>query len=144
MRIGTILKHIFATSLLAATSSASWALDASHYAQHSVLSEGKWATVEVSETGMTLITDAMLRNLGFSDPSKVRVYGTGGSMAAEALDASMPDDLPIVPSVRTSRGIVFFARDNHTWAPRDGVRPYAHTINPVSYTHLTLPTNSLV
>ena len=130
MRIGTILKHIFATSLLAATSSASWALDASHYAQHSVLSEGKWATVEVSETGMTLITDAMLRNLGFSDPSKVRVYGTGGSMAAEALDASMPDDLPIVPSVRTSRGIVFFARDNHTWAPRDGVRPYAHTINP--------------
>lgn len=130
MRIGTILKHIFATSLLAATSSASWALDASHYAQHSVLSEGKWATVEVSETGMTLITDAMLRNLGFNDPSKVRVYGTGGSMAAEALDASMPDDLPIVPSVRTSRGIVFFARDNHTWAPRDGVRPYAHTINP--------------
>lgn len=79
---------------------------------------------------MTLITDAMLRNLGFSDPSKVRVYGTGGSMVAEALDSSMPDDLPIVPSVRTSRGIVFFARDNHTWAPRDGVRPYAHTINP--------------
>lgn len=130
MRIGTILKHIFAITLLAATSSASWALDASHYAQHSVLSEGRWATVEVSETGMTLITDAMLRNLGFSDPSKVRVYGTGGSMVAEALDASMPDDLPMVPSVRTSKGIVFFARDNHTWAPRDGVRPYTHTINP--------------
>ena len=98
MRIGTILKHIFATTLLAAISSASWALDASHYAQRSVLSEGKWATVEVSETGMTLITDAMLRNLGFSNASKVRVYGTGGSMVAEALDISMPDDLPMVPT----------------------------------------------
>lgn len=130
MRIGTILKHIFISTTLFATSLAAMALDAGHYAQHSVLSQGNWATVEVSETGMTLVTDVMLRNLGFSDPGKVRVYGTGGAMVPETLDASMPDDLPIVPSFRTSRGIVFFARDNHSWSAMNSARPYAHTINP--------------
>ena len=71
------------------------ALDAGHYAQHSVLSQGNWATVEVSETGMTLVTDVMLRNLGFSDPSKVRVYGTGGAM--------VPADRAVLPHIEGNR-----------------------------------------
>lgn len=108
------------------------ALDISHYAGNSRLASGKWATVKISETGMHLITDATLRNLGFTDPAKVKVYGTGGGMVPEALSADMPDDLPLLPSARTSKGIIFFANNHVSWKPGEDETPYSHVINPYS------------
>lgn len=105
------------------------ALDASHYAQNSVLSDGRWMKVKASATGMHLITNADLKAMGFSDPARVHVYGTGGRMVREALTADMPDDLPLLPSVQTSKGIVFFATDCHTWSEAaSGL--YTHSLNP--------------
>lgn len=85
------------------------------YASSSRLAAGKWAKIRVTETGMQLITTAQLRNLGFSDPSKVRVYGYGGRMISETLDGKSPDDLPMLPSVATAKGIVFFGTDRTSW-----------------------------
>ena len=59
------------------------ALPADHYAANSVLSEGRWMKVRINETGMQLISNADLKALGLSDPSKVNVYGTGGRMVRE-------------------------------------------------------------
>lgn len=107
------------------------AFEPSFYAQSSVLSSGNWAKIEVSETGMQFLSDATLRNLGFSDPEKVNIYGYGGELINENLDS--PDDLPIVPSLRVNGGIVFFGRGPIGWTPdTEGARDFMHISHPYS------------
>lgn len=109
------------------------ALPTDHYADASVLASGRWARIKVSETGMHLVSDAELRKLGFTDPSKVHVFGTGGRQISDALNSSTPFDLPLIPSIRTDKGIVFFAVDQFSWSAGTTVsRPYRHTIHPYS------------
>lgn len=91
------------------------ALDPSRYAASSRLASGRWAKVRVNESGMQLITTAQLKNLGFSDPAKVKVYGYGGRLISSILDDSQPDDLPQLPTIKTARGIVFYGVDNTSW-----------------------------
>lgn len=93
------------------------ALPVSHYAASSRLASGKWVRVRVDKTGVQLITDAQLKNLGFSDPSKVNVYGYGGQLISEILDANQKDDLPPVPVMRTERGLMFFGVNSLKWTP---------------------------
>lgn len=105
------------------------ALDASHYATNSVLSEGRWRRIKISGTGMQLVTTTELKAMGFSDPSKVHVYGTGGHVVREALTSDMPDDLPQVKSMVTSKGLIFFGVDNTSWNYRNAAGN-RHTLNP--------------
>ncbi len=107
------------------------ALDASHYAANSALSEGKWRKIKVNSTGIHLITTSDLKSMGFSDVSKVNVYGTGGRKVCEALTAAMPEDLPLLPCVRISKGILFYATDNVTWRLQ-GNGLATHEMNPYS------------
>ena len=124
-----ISAYILALVSIITGSLSTYALDASHYATNSALSEGRWQRVKVSATGMQLISNADLKAMGFNDISKVRVYGTGGNMVREALAADMPDDLPMVKSVVTNRGILFFGVDNTSWNPNKSVGE-RHTLNP--------------
>ena len=130
----TILSMILVPAAATLTALPVRALPAEHYAASSALAEGRWVRVKTGQTGMTLITDAELRKIGFSDPAKVRVYGLGGREVSMGFDASTPDDLPLLPSVRTSKGIVFFATDHFTWKPNaSNVKtPYKHTIHRFS------------
>lgn len=124
-----ILSAIVAFLAAAFATSDAYALDSSRYASNSVLSQGKWMRIKVSATGMHLISNADLKAMGFSDASKVNVYGTGGRMVSEGLSEDMPDDLPLIQSVRTSKGILFFATDNVTWT-RNRNGTYSHVLNP--------------
>ena len=109
----------------------STALNPETYASSSRLATGNWAKVEVTESGMQLISNATLKRLGFTDPDKVNVYGFGGRMLPEKLYEGMTDDLPMVPSLRTPAGIVFFGHGCISW--EDGSRTtYRHTNNPYS------------
>lgn len=92
-----------------------FALPAGHYASASRLASGKWARVRVTAEGMHLITRAQLRNMGFSDPAKVRVYGYGGRMISEKMDEKQVDDLPMLPSFLTAKGIVFYSSGLTSW-----------------------------
>ncbi len=104
-----------------------------HYASESVLASGKWAKINVTSTGMQLISNAQLRNLGFTEPEKVRVFGYGGEILPELLNETNPDDLPEVPSIRTAKGIVFFGTDAVRWSrASSGLMDYTHTSNPYS------------
>ena len=70
------------------------------YAAHSVLASGKWAKIRVSETGIHQLTADVVRRAGFSDISKVKIYGYGGNLQNEALyaqDIRETDDLKEVP-----------------------------------------------
>lgn len=114
-----ILKKIYLCALIALSSSwldaAAFSIDS--YASSSVLSSGKWVKVSVAETGIHLITDSQLRSWGFSDPAKVKVYGYGGQRIPDALTAAnYIDDLPQVQSVKTSRGLYFYAQGPVKWS----------------------------
>lgn len=119
------------TTLAVSTAIAAYSLPENHFAKKSVLADGKWVRVAVDATGMYQISDSELRAMGFANPQKVRVYGKGGRALPEGLHVLMPDDLPQLPSVRTAKGIVFYATDCNTWAAaRSGNAPYTHAINP--------------
>jgi len=85
------------------------ALPTSYYASGSLLSSGKWVKVKVSSTGMQEIPFSRLRELGFSDPSKVAVYGYSGvELEKNEFSTSLPDDLPAVPVASYGDKLVFY------------------------------------
>lgn len=105
--------------------------DPAKYASSSVLSEGKWGKVKVEKSGWQFVSTATLRQLGFNDPAKVNVYGFGGRILPDLLLLSDPDDLPILPSVKTSAGIWFFGHNHVRWN-FTGARnlPFEHEAQP--------------
>lgn len=119
------------TLLLFCTLLPAHALPADFHAPNSVLAQGRWARVKVTRDGMHLVSNAELRKLGFDDPSTVRVYGRGGRQLPLGLHESMDDDLPMLPSVKTAQGIVFFAADHFTWTKGKNL-PLTHSIHPYS------------
>ena len=65
-----------------------YAFPVSKYSSSSVLSTGKWVKIKVRESGMQFVSNSQLEAMGFTDPSKVNVYGYGGRMISETLDDS--------------------------------------------------------
>ncbi len=105
-----------------------YAADAAKYAPSSMLSEGKWVKINVSNSGLYSISRQSLKNFGFSDPNSVFVYGYGGRLISEALSTDHPDDLPAVPLVRKTDGsILFYATGN--------VAPKASSAKQMAYDH---------
>ena len=66
------------------------------YANRSVLAEGKWVKVRVSESGVCRMSFSELRNAGL-DPEQVRVFGYGGAQKEQDFSIRNIDDLPQVP-----------------------------------------------
>lgn len=129
----TIPSHLLATIIMIAAGVADIsALSLTTYAPSSVLSSGRWVKVNVSQTGIHLITESQLRSWGFTDPSKVNVYGYGGGRISDVLSAAnYIDDLPQVQSVKTSRGIFFYAQGPVKWTAATSSR-YIPSQNPFS------------
>ncbi|KKL91094.1 hypothetical protein LCGC14_1898190, partial [marine sediment metagenome] len=50
------------------------------YTDRSVLANGYWVKIKVTEDGIHRLSHEQLRNLGINDPANVRVYGNGGGM----------------------------------------------------------------
>ncbi|MCM1319293.1 MAG: type IX secretion system sortase PorU [Muribaculaceae bacterium] len=91
------------------------ALPTDTYASSSRLATGKWAKIKVNEDGLQFLSNETLKKMGFTDPSKVHVYGYGGTRLPQTLDASFVDDLPLQPCVRTADGIIFFGVGTVNW-----------------------------
>ncbi|MCM1356072.1 MAG: type IX secretion system sortase PorU [Staphylococcus sp.] len=110
------------------------------YASSSVLSEGRWVKVSVSETGLHFISTSTLRSWGFSDPAAVRIFGYGGERISDQLTRDLyVDDLPPVRFEQTTGGIVFFAKGPGTWTAKASGE-FTHSLNPystVGYYYLT-------
>lgn len=126
-------KLIGTTIALLAGIAPAYSLSSESFANSSKLASGNWAKIEIKESGMQFISNATLKNLGFSDPDKVNVYGFGGRMLPECLYESMPDDLPLLPSIRTPGGIVFFGHNCFKWELSSSTQTtYQHNNNPYS------------
>ncbi len=86
------------------------AFDLSTYAESSRMSTGRWVKISVTEDGMYLLSNSQIRRMGFSDPSKVHIYGYGGRQLPDKMTAAgYTDDLPMVQALRTNRGLLFYA-----------------------------------
>lgn len=105
---------------------------ADRYAAHSVLAEGSWAKIRVPATGVYELTAALARQAGFSDISKVRVYGYGGNLQKEILDGNdliTYDDLKEVPTCNVNGHRLFYAKGPVSWSSKEATR---RTRNPYS------------
>lgn len=118
-----------AISLLKAPEAA--ALPLSHYADNSVLAQGRWIKIRVDNDGLYRIPTATLRSWGFSDLSKVRVFGYGGARISDILsETEYTDDLPVAPCEMTDRGLVFYGVGGGSWKTEQNYRHYEQ--NPYS------------
>ena len=105
---------------------------ASRYANHSVLATGTWAKIRVPSTGVYQLTDALIRQAGFSDLSKVKVYGYGGALQSERLTADnliKYDDLKEVATCTINGKRLFHAQGPVSWASNTTI---TRTRNPYS------------
>lgn len=113
------------------------------WATNSVLATGKWAKVSVTKEGIYQLTASDIQKMGFSDLSKVRVYGYGGLIQNEVfdfatygedvLDTNAPDDLVEVPLYPTADGrLLFWAEGTvkQKWDKAD--KKYTHEQNHYS------------
>lgn len=77
---------------------------AERYAAHSKLNSGRWAKISITTDGMYRLTRSALKNMGFSNPSKVHLYGYGGHLQNEVLFAGEEyDDMVEVPLYYSSK-----------------------------------------
>ena len=110
-----------------ATRASALTTTASSYSSSSVLASGTWAKIRVSETGICRLTSDVISQAGFSDISKVKIYGFGGALVPEQLTQEWiaeHDDLPEVAV-----------------CPKDG-QLYFYAYGPVSYTDNTTTTRT--
>ena len=84
------------------------AFNTSIYATQSKLATGKWVKITIPDNGVYEITYDELREMGFTNPGKVHVYGAGGNRISENLNGSAADDLKQVPILRTNDKICFY------------------------------------
>ncbi|MDE6311546.1 MAG: type IX secretion system sortase PorU [Muribaculaceae bacterium] len=99
------------------------AFDTSIYTNNSLLaSGGTKVRVGVEHAGIYLVPTQRLRSLGFTDPSKVRVFGYGGRRIDDVMTAeSFIDDLPEIYSEYVEgRGLVFYATGTGDWTQSQG------------------------
>ena len=116
------------------------AFSTTHYADSSKLATGKWVKIKVTKSGMHAITSADAQKWGFSDISKLHIFGFGGAPISEKLSEDLPDDLPQIPVVRSGGKIIFYAQGPTTWKNVDGkvnFTPVQHPYATAGYYFVT-------
>ncbi len=104
------------------------------YAEKSVLSKGKWAKIKISETGIYKLTYNEIRDMGFPNPEKIRIFGFGGAMLSENVMSPKIDDLPEIAIYDGGNYVLFYAQGAIKWNnnPNSSGCKFGFTVNPYS------------
>lgn len=86
------------------------------FKEHSLLASGKWVKIEIDGTGIYSISYDQLREMGFTAPDKVGVFGKGGKMmcfqlstnSSPSAGANYDDDLTQTPSLHSNDALIFW------------------------------------
>ncbi len=109
---------------------------ADRWKSSSVLATGRWVKIRVSSEGIYSLSSDQLGRMGFSDISKVKVYGYGGRIQEEAWSFSgrrmVADDLCEVACFRDGSSIYFFAEGTVRWIWDNGSSRWIHANQPYS------------
>lgn len=108
------------------------------YLSHSVLSAGKWYKIKVNKEGIFKLTYTQIKNMGFSDPSKIRIYGNGGAMLPRKITVKRDDDL-VENAIYFEKGsdgvfntgdyVLFYAQGSTTWRYDEKNKIFKHQLN---------------
>lgn len=99
------------------------------YADQSILKDGHWVKIRVSESGVCRMTFSQLQQAGLN-PQQVRVFGFGGAQLTQDFTKPKIDDLPQVPVFVGTDYILFWVQGPVAWS-YNGSR-FAHTKNSYS------------
>ena len=105
---------------------------AARYANNSVLATGRWAKIRVPASGVYQITESLIRQAGFNDMNKVKVYGYGGNLQNERLEGAelqAKDDLKEVATCFVGGKRLFYAKGPVSW---ENASAAIRTRNPYS------------
>ena len=100
-----------------------------HYTEQSILSQGNWVKMRVSESGVCRMTFSELRQAGLN-PQQLRVFGYGGAQLEQDFQKSKIDDLPQVPVYIGDDYVLFWVEGPIKWT-YNGTH-FAHTKNTYS------------
>ncbi|WP_099463761.1 type IX secretion system sortase PorU [Parabacteroides provencensis] len=126
-----MLRTIYTLLISLCFLSSAWA-GSDRYTSSSVLSQGKWVKIKIKENGMYKLSFSDLKNMGFSDPSKVSVHGYGGWIMDEDFRKPYLDDLPTVPVYKGTDYLLFYGKGVRKWEYDSENGTFAHTNNPYS------------
>jgi len=101
------------------------------YPQNSVLANGDFIKVRITESGIYRISHTELRNRGL-DPNNVRMFGFGGAKLNEDSNAPYTSDLPEIAIYQTNNEILFYAQGIDKWTYSAAIEMFTHTRNPYS------------
>ncbi len=102
----------------------------------SILNSGVWKKINIIETGIYKITYSEIKNLGFTDPSKIKLFGNGGKMLPEKFLENESDDLSELPLffMKGSDGLfnegdylIFYATGPVNWNYDFANRKFVHS-----------------
>ncbi len=112
------------------------------YASNSVLSQGSWYKLMVTETGIYRLGYSDLVAMGISpatlNPAKIGIFGRGGVMLPEPNSAARADDLPEMAIEVTGQSdgtfdqgdqILFYAEGPVTWKYNAPKQMWEHTMH---------------
>ncbi len=101
------------------------------FATNSVLAQGRWVKISVTESGICKLTYTQLSNMGFNNPAEVRVFGYGGATLSEHFSNSHIDDLQEVPLYAGADYYLFYAQGPIKWSDKhnSSTLPYNFTTN---------------
>ena len=89
------------------------------YGPNSVLANGQWVKIGVTQEGIYKIDASQLSTLGFNanlfPSTSIRLYGQTGGMLSEKIDQSYADDLLEIPIETASNYFLFYAPGPHQW-----------------------------
>ena len=122
------------------TSKNSSLLTSKRYASHSVLRTGTWAKIRVPASGVYELTQGLIRQAGFSDLSRVHIYGYGGNLQDEVLDGDKlaeTDDLHEVATCTVNGHRLFYAKGPVSWSSNDAARRTRNPYSDYGYYFLT-------
>ena len=113
---------------------------AERYAEHSVLASGKWAKIRVPSSGIFQLTEALIKQAGFTDLSRVKIYGYGGALQNEVLvpdELAATDDLKQVPTCYVGGRRLFYAQGPVSWESASAMRRTRNPYSDYGYYFLT-------
>ncbi|MEA3460576.1 MAG: type IX secretion system sortase PorU, partial [Bacteroidota bacterium] len=130
-----ILEQEVALASLKSASAGDWT-------EHSLLSSGSWFRISVEESGIHKLSYEQLQDIGFTNPSEVRVYGSGASLLPEQFSQGYTDDLEAVP-IYMHKGsddlfgpgdhILFYARGPVAWNFDEESGMYLHHLHTYAW-----------
>ena len=101
------------------------------YSDKSVLSQGRFVKVRITESGVYKLSYSDLRSKSI-DPSNVRMFGYGGAVLDEDFTQEKYDDLPEIAVYDTGSAILFYAQGINKWSYNTASDMFTHQLNPYS------------